>query len=401
MKRLLHFLVALAVLSCTRTSEHGSQKPKERESGVPSPTQTHADEPAHAPMPTRVHLEPAVVADAGLKFAPVVKEQLTSTLDLPGEIASDPDATARVSSLVDGRLESVSFKEGQEVKKGELLAVVKVPELGKARAAFAATAAKANAARVNATRLQALAEKQLAGSQEVLAAQSEAEALEAESRAAQEQLRALGSAASTTAMTGSSLPLRAPTSGVVVSRDAVVGQPVSANQTLATIADLKEVWFLARVFEDNLEQVRVGAPAEIRLNAYAREAFDGKIEYIGKQIDPTARTLVARIRLANRGDLLRIGLFGVARVASNSSEPRAAAATLVVPRSAVTEIANRSVVFVRQADGNFDLHEVVLGVSALGKVQVLSGISEGEQVVVDGVFTLKSALLKSTFGDAD
>jgi cobalt-zinc-cadmium efflux system membrane fusion protein len=184
---------------------------------------------------------------------------------------------------------------------------------------------------------------------------------------------------------------------VVVARDAIVGQPVTADQTIATIADLAEVWFLGRVFEKNLGQVQVGAPAEIQLNAYPKERFTGSIEYLGKQIDPTARTVVARIRLTNRGDFLRIGLFGVARVGTGDEAKKKP--VLVVPRSAVTEIGNKPTVFVRQPDGDFDLHEVVLGEGALGKVEVVNGLREGEQAVVEGVFTLKSAVLKNTFGE--
>jgi membrane fusion protein, heavy metal efflux system len=112
-----------------------------------------------------------------------------------------------------------------------------------------------------------------------------------------------------------------------------------------------------------------------------------------------ARTITARIRLTNRDDLLRLGLFGVARVATAEESKKAGA--LVVPRSAITEIAQKPVVFVRQLDGDFDLHEVVLGSSGLGKVEVVSGLREGEQVVKSGVFTLKSAVLKSTFGEDD
>jgi cobalt-zinc-cadmium efflux system membrane fusion protein len=389
-------LSGLLLLGCSRSTQPAHEKDdNDLNATPPAPPRAHDDEPAHEPLPTHLRLDPQVLLDAKVELAPVTKEALAATLDLPGEVASDPDKTARVSPLVDGRLESISFKEGQEVKKGDVLAVMKVPELGKAKAAYAASAAKSLAARANADRLQALADKQLAPSQEVLSAKSEAQALEAESRAAEEQLRALGTAASATGV-GSLLPLCAPTSGVIVSRDAVVGQAVTAQQTLAVVADLREVWFLARVFEDNLEQVRLGAPAEVRLNAYPRETFDGKIEYLGKQIDPTARTVVARIRLENRGDLLRLGLFGVARVAGTGSDAQRAE-TLVVPRSAVTEIGRQVVVFVRQPDGDFDLHAVVLGQSALGKVQVLSGVREGEQVVVAGVFTLKSILLKSTF----
>jgi cobalt-zinc-cadmium efflux system membrane fusion protein len=397
-KRLFLLLALVASFGCSRSREEPAHKsaPAPSAAAVES-ARPHDDEPAHEPLPTHIRLDPQVVIDAKLKFAPVTREVLAATLELPGEVASDPDKTARVSPLVDGRIESISFKEGQNVKKGDVLAVVKVPELGKAKAAYAATAAKSQAARANADRLQALADKQLAPAQEVLSAKSEADALEAEARAAEEQLRALGSAASATGV-GSLLQIRAPTSGIVVSRDAVVGQAVTAEQPLAIIADLNEVWFLARVFEDNLEQVRIGAPAEVRLNAYPRDTFDGKIEYLGKQIDPTARTVVARIRLENRSELLRLGLFGTARIASSNSDARAEP-TLVVPRSAVTEVGKQSVVFVRQADGDFDLHEVTVGQSALGKVQILSGVRDGEQVVVDGVFTLKSALLKSTFGE--
>jgi cobalt-zinc-cadmium efflux system membrane fusion protein len=344
-----------------------------------------------------VRLDPAVIAAAKIKAEPVTREVLAATIDLPGEIASNPDKTARISALVGGRLESVSFEEGQSVKKGDVLAVIKVPELAKAKAAYAATAAKAASAKANAERLDELAEKRLAATQEVLAAKSEALALEAEMRAAGEQLRALGTTAGT--VSGSQLSLRAPMSGVVVSRDAVVGQPVSSDQTIATIADLTEVWFLGRVFEKNLSQVRVGAPVEVELNAYPAERFQGAIDYLGKRIDPAVRTIVARIRVTNRRDLLRLGLFGTAHV--STGDDRKKAPTLVVPRSAVTDLGNRSVVFVEQSDGDFEVHDVVLGDNALGKVEIVSGLRDGERVVTDGAFNLKSIILKGTFGEEE
>lgn len=359
--------------------------------------EAHADEGEHEELPTRVRLDPDVVKAAQIETAPVAREILASTLDLPGEIASDPDKTAKVSALVPGRIEAVHFKEGERVEKGAVLILLQVPELGKVKAAYTATSAKATAARANADRLRALAEKRLAANQEVMTASAEADALEAEARAARAQLGALGTGLQPSV--GSTLALRAPVGGLIVSRDAVVGQPVAAEQMLATIADLSEVWFLGSVFEKNLAQVRLGAPAEVQLNAYPDDRFSGSVEYLSRQIDPVARTVTARIRLTNRDDLLRLGLFGVARVATGEDARKAGA--LVVPRSAVTEIAQKPVVFVRQPDGDFDLHEVVLGGSGLGKVEVVSGLREGEQVVKSGVFTLKSAVLKSTFGEDD
>lgn len=385
-------LSALVCIGCPKENPAAHDQPKPSASTSAS---AHSDEPEHEGVAKRVRVPPAVVKDAKIAVAPVVKESLAITLVLPGELVPDPDRTARVSSPVPGRLDQVAFKEGAVVKKGDLLAIVRVPELGKVRSAQAAAAAKASAARANADRLKALVEKKLAAEQEALTAKAEADALEAESRALSEQLRAMGTGEGG----GPQLALRAPVSGTVVSRDAVVGQPVTAEQTIATVADLSETWFLGRVFEKDLGRVKVGATAEIILNAYPKERFNGTVEYIAKQIDPIARTLTARIRLQNRDDLLRIGLFGNARVATGEAHARPP--QLIVPRSAVVEIAGKPVVFVRQADDDYELHDVILGESELGKVEVLNGLREGEQVVVRGAFTLKSIALKSTIAEEE
>ena len=396
--RRMYWLSCLGIACSRGPAAEGQEAADEsHEATATASEEGHADETEHEELPKRVRLDPGVVQDAHIETAPVVRAVLASTLDLPGEVASDPDKTARVSALIPGRIEAVRFKEGQTVSKGDVLVLLLVPELGRAKAAYASTTAKATAARTNAERLRALADKRLAANQEVLTAIAEADALEAEAQAAREQLVALG-AASRGAL-GSTLALRAPVSGTVVTRDAVVGQSVAAEQMLATIADLSEVWFLGSVFEKNLALIRLGSPAEIQLNAYPDVRFSGTVEYLSRQIDPVARTVTARIRLTNRDDLLRLGLFGVARVASGQESKKAP--SLVVPRTAVTEIAQRSTVFVRQPDGDFDLHEVVLGETGLSKVEVLNGLREGEHVVVNGVFTLKSAVLKSTFGEDD
>jgi cobalt-zinc-cadmium efflux system membrane fusion protein len=301
-----------------------------------------------------------------------------------------------VAALVPGRIALVSFKEGSVVKKGQVLATVRIPEIGKVRSAHDAAVAKASAARANAARAEILAEKGLGSLQEALGAKAEADAREAEARGLGEQLSALGLGVGGT---GSELTIRAPVSGVVVARNAVIGQPVTTDDTIASIADLSEVLFLGRVFEMDLGRLHTGASAEVLLNAYPKERYTGTVEYLGRQIDPVARTVTARIRLPNRNDQLRIGLFGTAQI-STADEPKKAP-VLVVPRSALVEVAAKSVVFVRHADDDFELHEVVLGESALGKVEVVSGLREGELVVVEGAFTLKSAVLKNTLTEAD
>src|SRR5690606_5641081 len=97
-----------------------------------------------------------VVEAAKIQTAPVTREVLAVTVALPGELVPDPDKTARVASPVAGRIERIGFREGRAVKAGEVLAVIRVPDLGKIRAEYAARLAKAKAARSNATRLKAL-----------------------------------------------------------------------------------------------------------------------------------------------------------------------------------------------------------------------------------------------------
>jgi len=388
----LSWLLA-AWLVCAGCSERDKESVRARPAAPTAPD--HVDEPEHAELPTRVQLSDQVVRDAKLRVAPVQRELLAITLALPGEVVADPDRSARLSSPIDGRIEQVQFREGSAVKKGDVLATILVPDLGKLRTNQASAQARARAARSNAQRLSGLLAARLASEQAYLDAAATAEALELEARAAGEQLAALGLGV----LRGdpSTLTLRAPLSGTVVMRAAVVGQPVRADQVLCEIVDLSELWFLGRVFEKDLGRLKLHASAEVQLNAYSKERFLGVVEYVGLQVDPVARTVTARIRITNREERLRVGLFGTAYVSTGGHER--VEATLVVPRSALTEVAGKQVVFVRQADHDYELHEVVLGDSAAGKVQVITGLREGEQVVVDGVFTLKSAVLKSTLAE--
>jgi cobalt-zinc-cadmium efflux system membrane fusion protein len=156
---------------------------------------------------------------------------------------------------------------------------------------------------------------------------------------------------------------------------------------------------VARVFEKDLGRLRVGAKADVELNAYGGRTFPGVVEYIGQQVDPVARTLTARIRLANPDQLLRVGLFGTARVTVTDAD--AGADVLTVPHGAVTEVGGRAAVFVRHGNNEFEVHEVLLGRVGVGGTEVVSGLRAGEDVVVEGVFSVKSALLRGSLAEAE
>ncbi len=386
MKRRLLLLLAL----CAACTKNQAEPDKAAE---PAESHEHTDEKEHAELPTRVRLGADVIRDANIQSAAVKRQTLVTILTLAGEIVADPDRSAKVASPVSGRIDRVQFQEGGVVKKGDVLALVRVPELGRLKAEALALTSRAEAARSNARRLRELLDKRLAPEQDVINAEAEAAALENEAGGIREQLGALGGGAS------GSIALKAPVAGTIVQRDCVVGQTVTPEQNVASIADLSEVWFIARVFEKDLDQVTLGASAEVALNAYPSERFPGAVEYIGKQVDPVARTLTARIRVKNRDDRLRLGLFGAAKIAERQGGTERSA--LVVPRSSLAEVAGKKVVFVQHPDNDFELHEVVLGHEGVGEVEVLSGLREGENVVVGGVISVKGALLKSTFAEEE
>jgi cobalt-zinc-cadmium efflux system membrane fusion protein len=270
--------------------------------------------------------------------------------------------------------------------------VVSSPELARRRAEHAAAGAKAIAARKNATRLRALAVERLGADQDAVSAEAEAAALEAERDAAAQVIRSMGMplAASGDA---SLLPLVSPISGQLVQRDAVPGQMVQPDHTLATVADLSRIWFQAQLFEKDLAQISEGAAAEIRLNGYPDKVFQARVARLSARVDPQARTLTARLAVEDPDQRLRLGLYGKARI---SVAGRESGEQLTVPLSALTEIGPRKVVFVRHPDGDFEWHEVTLGASAGSYAPVLSGLNAGEQVVVSGVHTLRSVVLRGT-----
>jgi len=351
---------------------------------------TADDRSAHPGIPDKVRLTDQVIKDARIKIERVTKQRLSSTITLPGEITADPNKLARVSSPVQGRIERVQLDEGALVKKGDTIATLRVPEVGRYRSTLVAATAKASAARLKAQRLGELADKELGSKQAALDASAEAQALESDARAASEQMVGMGLGGEGS---GSELVLRAPIDGMIVSRNAVVGQAVSPSDTIATVAQLDEVWFLGRVFEKDLSALVTGAPADVQLNAFPKDRFPGKIDYVGRQVDPIARTLTARIRLTNKDGRLRLGLFGNAYVAVDEG---GAGSVIAVPLGAIAEIGGKNVVFVREADGDFVRHDVVLGRHGVGAVEIQAGLDEGEQLVTEGAFTLKSVMLKSS-----
>ena len=287
--------------------------------------------------PARVSVSERVAADAGLHVAAVEMANLPATVELTGEVAADPDRMAKVSVRVAGRLVELKFQEGQRVAAGEVLALIESSEVARIRAELTSTNTRAEAAHKRVERLAKLLEAGTASAQDLETVRTEASVLDADVSAARQTLASIGGGGGTTAR----LQIRAPFAGVVMKRDGVVGQPVAADHVVAEIVDLDHAIFFARLFEHDLSRVHEGASAEVRLDAYPEVAFAGKVITIGRQVEPVARAVLARIAIDDKEARLKIGLFGTVVVVI--PDPVAMPPVPIVPAAAVTRIVLRSI----------------------------------------------------------
>jgi Cu(I)/Ag(I) efflux system membrane fusion protein len=184
----------------------------------------------------------------------------------------------------------------------------------------------------------------------------------------------------------------APRSGVVVNRGVTVGTSVDPSTTLLTIADLARVWVLAEVPEASITAVRQGSIARLEFPASGRPPFTARVDFIYPTLSERTRTLRVRLSAANGNGTLRPGLYGTADFATNGQD------VITVPRDAVVDTGLQQHVFVAAGD-RFEPRPVTVGLQLADRVEIRSGLREGEQVVAAGVFLLDSeSRLRATGG---
>jgi Cu(I)/Ag(I) efflux system membrane fusion protein len=180
------------------------------------------------------------------------------------------------------------------------------------------------------------------------------------------------------------LTLRSPVSGVVTQKSVVEGASLEAGATPYELTDLSVVWVLADVYETELARVKVGDAATLRLEAFPGREFGGRVLFIDPLLDPRTRTARARLAFANPGAELKPELFGQVTIRSARRE------ALRIPADAVVPTGVHSVVFVSLGDGKFQPREIQVGQRDGETVEVLTGLSAGESVVVRANFLVDS-----------
>ncbi len=328
-----------------------------------------------APAPAgEVQVDPGVVQRIGVRTAPVERGDLTRSIRTVGRVAWDERRVSHVHTKVQGWVEELHVHyRGQQVERGQPLLEIYSPELVSTQEELLIAARYRDA-----TSGSPVEDVRRGGDSMFDATRRRLELWDIPD-ATIERLLATGQIRKT-------LTLSAPARGVVLDLGVRHGMEVDPAQNLYTIADLSRVWVLADIYENELPWVQVGQHGVVELSYLPGRTFHGSTTYIDPFLDPKTRTARVRLELDNPDGVLKPDMFANVTLATEARRD-----VLVIPDEAVLRSGKRNLAIVALGDGRFRPREVQLGLdSGGGRVEILSGLVEGERVVVSGQFLIDS-----------
>ena len=305
----------------------------------------------------------------GIRLGRVAKAAVTRSIVAVGSVAYDEHRTTLVQARASGFVVKLHVKAAQDrVRQGQALAEVTVPAWVEAQGEYLA-----------------LLNNESDSSSDLRAA-------------ARARLLLLGVPASTVLAleqerkVSFTTTLTAPTDGVIAELGVREGATFADGTLLFRVNGLGSVWVNAQIPESQPGFLAPGSAVRVHAAAWPTQVFSGRLQAILPQLDPTTRTLTARIAVDNRGGRLTPGMFVNATFAIPAAAPQ-----LSVPSEAVIVTGQRSVVIRERDDGAFEAVDVTIGSEADGRTAILAGLEEGKAVVLSGQFLIDSeASLKST-----
>ncbi|MBB5695897.1 efflux RND transporter periplasmic adaptor subunit [Muricoccus pecuniae] len=347
----------------------------------------------------RIKMTAEQVEAAGIRVAAVQGGVLVTRAAVPGVLAASQDRQARVTARLGGIVAEVRKTLGEEVARGDILAVLESREVADAKGEFMAATRAAALAETTLARETRLWRQKISAEQEFLQARTAAEEARIKVDLGRARLAALGlsdaevaALARQPAATLRRLELRAPMAGRVTARNAVLGASVAADAEVFAVADLSVLWVELTIPPRDLPMARQGQTVLVTGEGEART--EGKIVFLSPVLDPETRSARAVAEIANPEGVWRAGGFVTAHLSTAEQQVDA-----LVPRDAVQEVEGKKVVFVRNEEG-FELREVETGREDANGYEVIFGLDQGTEIAVANAFSLRAELSKSEAGHA-
>ena len=339
------------------------------------------DPKAEAPPSTSVEQEMDMnnfKVDHAEKFqtTKAVEYKAGSTLEVTGVVNPDIARAVPVISLAAGRVVDIKARLGDEVKKGQVLLRVRSNDVSGAFQFYSKAVNDERFARLQYERAQILYEKGAISKGALEAAEDAAKDAKVDLDTAAEQLKLMG--LDKDHPTGT-VDIVAPVSGVITDQQVTnaAGAQGLPGPNPFTISDLSYVWIMCDVYENDLDAVKVGQFADIRLNAYPGKVLKGRIDNIFPILDPNLRTAKVRLEVANPGKMMRVGMFVTSTFYGREPQTHSA-----VPATAILHLHDRDWVYVPLGGGRFKRVEVVAGKTLPNNQQeIISGVNADQDVI--------------------
>jgi cobalt-zinc-cadmium efflux system membrane fusion protein len=336
-----------------------------------------------------IKLPPEFAKRAGITTAPVERREVTPVALVPGTVQLDPQRTAAVGTRILGRVRRILKFEGDDVRAGDVLAEIESAELARAQSALLGARAREEATAADANREDRLAEARVSALRDAQAARAAAVSARAERLAAEQTVRSLGGDPDAKGELGI-VTLRSPIAGRVIASRLTRGGAVEGTEAPFLVSDLSSVWVRLDVFERDLAAIRVGDPVEVARQVDLSRVARGKVARAGDVLNQQTHSAEVWIEVENADRWFRPGESVGARIRSRGD----GATSLAVPTEALVSIDGKPTLFVAVGPDAVEIRQVTLGRAGEKHTAVLSGVREGEQVVVAGAFALKSEIFR-------
>jgi cobalt-zinc-cadmium efflux system membrane fusion protein len=335
-------------------------------------------------------LSPEQIQAAGIVLARPSVDGNAGTIELPATIQGDPQGIQIVSAVIGGRVVSLSRNLGENVRRGDPLAIIESREAAQIKGEIEASRARLSLAQSQLKREQRLFAERVSPEQDLIAARAAATEASIAMRQAQQQLSAAGAGGGAL----NRISLIAPIGGQIIARSATLGQTVAADTELFRVANLKTLSLSASLSPSDAGMVRPGA--RINVGGPGRQGT-ARVTFVSPALDAQTRLVPMIAKLDNAAGQWRIG---ESVKASIELPGRTGATAIGVPQIAVQTIEGKSVVFVRTATG-FQATPVMLGARSGDRVIILTGLSGSEQIAATNSFILKAELAKGVAGEEE
>jgi cobalt-zinc-cadmium efflux system membrane fusion protein len=318
-------------------------------------------------------------------IATATQYQAPSQLVANGVVLPDIARTVPVITLASGRVVDIRARLGDAVQKDQVLLRVRSDDVAGGFDAYRKAVSDELLARKQLNRTKDLYEHGAMAEQDLEVAQDAEDDAKTTLDTATEHLRLLGNDPD---KPNGVVDIVAPITGVITDQEVTNAASVQAfsSPNPFTISDLTTVWIVCDVFENDMANVRLGEPVDIKLTAFPDRVIKGKVSNIGSILDPNIRTAKVRIEVPNPGGMMRPGMFATATLFSGEKQTFTS-----VPASAILHLHDRDWVFI-PTQGKFRRTPVTSGAQLPNQMQeILTGLQPGQQVVSNAA-TIQNAI---------